>query len=380
MSIDALNHIDWDFPRATGTGDAIQSSHWFPGNYIGQIPSSLIQALSAPGDLIMDPFSGSGTTAVEALRLDRNVIASDRILACVMISAGKVALQNGALSKSLVERLLEQLVWRNLCATDAVGRRNEGASPELESWFAPSTLAQLRFLWQLVEKEIGLSKAALSLVFSDTLYACSSPGHATTASGNKRRHHWGWVADNVKPKQLVEHDAVAMFETRLLELAAANLMKRGGRAFVLCQDARTLAQPSSCVDMIVTSPPYVSMIDYTRANRLFYTWMGWNIDEQREQEIGARYKRQRRNAASDYVMQMKACWTEIHRVMKVGAYCALVIGESRKYPGTVDQTVADLESMMPRVWGPRHRVPSRRRVSDRASNPSVETLYVFQKS
>src|SRR5258708_32902500 len=49
--------------------------------YIGKlkssIASSLISQFSEPGDLLYDPFSGSGTVALEAWMAGRNVVATD---------------------------------------------------------------------------------------------------------------------------------------------------------------------------------------------------------------------------------------------------------------------------------------------------------------
>jgi len=43
----------------------------------GQLPRFFIRLLSGAGDVIYDPFSGRGTTAIEAALLGRNVIAND---------------------------------------------------------------------------------------------------------------------------------------------------------------------------------------------------------------------------------------------------------------------------------------------------------------
>ena len=42
-----------------------------------QLPGYFIEQLTCPGDLVYDPFSGRGTTAVEAALRGRNVIVND---------------------------------------------------------------------------------------------------------------------------------------------------------------------------------------------------------------------------------------------------------------------------------------------------------------
>ena len=43
-----------------------------------QAISTLIQWLTNPGDLILDPFSGSGTTALACKHLNRNFVAIEK--------------------------------------------------------------------------------------------------------------------------------------------------------------------------------------------------------------------------------------------------------------------------------------------------------------
>lgn len=47
---------------------------WYWGNFVPQIPFQLISRYTAPGDWVLDPFLGSGTTAMEAVKLNRNTL------------------------------------------------------------------------------------------------------------------------------------------------------------------------------------------------------------------------------------------------------------------------------------------------------------------
>ncbi|MEZ0394587.1 MAG: DNA methyltransferase [Desulfurococcaceae archaeon] len=64
----------WSFPDrgswATHRGD-------YRGNWAPQVARALILMYTEPGDLVVDPMSGSGTTCVEARLLGRNCIAVD---------------------------------------------------------------------------------------------------------------------------------------------------------------------------------------------------------------------------------------------------------------------------------------------------------------
>jgi site-specific DNA-methyltransferase (adenine-specific) len=51
---------------------------WHPAAFPEELPSRLIKLLTAPGQLIHDPFSGSGTTALAAKHLGRHFICVDK--------------------------------------------------------------------------------------------------------------------------------------------------------------------------------------------------------------------------------------------------------------------------------------------------------------
>ena len=397
--IHRLSRIDWNFPRTGNASTSLHALHWFPGNFIPQIPAALIQILSKQGDLVLDPFAGSGTTGVEAIRLGRRAIMSDRLSASVLICHAKLALLRGALGRQRCRDLMVRLTFEHECRTDRGGTHHEGSDPELSIWFAPDTLAQLRYLWTLVEAaSTPDERAVLTALFSDVLFDCASAGQAVTSTGKRRRHHWGWVADNVRPRLLVQHNAIAKFHHRLAQIDASGsglcllpLLSKSDSGMAACraslattlilqQDARRTSLPDEAVDLVATSPPYIGVIDYTHANRLLYKWMGWCVKSEREDEIGARFRRNRKNAVSEYIADMRLIRNELYRVLRPNAYCALVIGESKRFPGTLDQILADFCQCMRLVWGPVLRQPSRRRVSDAAAREPTEQIWVFQRS
>lgn len=49
-------------------------SGYYHGNFVPQIPRQLLSRYTKTGDFVLDPFSGSGTTLIEAQRMNRNSI------------------------------------------------------------------------------------------------------------------------------------------------------------------------------------------------------------------------------------------------------------------------------------------------------------------
>lgn len=379
MNIRQLDRIDWDFPKAGTAVGSVHSIHWFPGNYIPQIPAALIQVLSNPGDVVLDLFGGSGTTAIEALKLERNAIILDRVSACILITEAKLALLSSPLPRDVYSNILAELAFDHMCKSSQIGINGEGSNSNLSLWYDQDTLSQLRYIWLLIEKQSPEVKKILLAVFSNLLFTCASTNGSLTASGKPRRHHWGWVADNCRPKKLIYHNAIELFREKLIGLTEKMQHNISTVAKVLQQDARHMNLDNDSIDLVVTSPPYAGVIDYTHANRLLYMWMGWTIEDDRIDEIGARYRRNGKNALNEYMEDMRLCRDGIHRVLKRGAHCAIIIGESQKFPNTAKNVIELFSEIMPIVWGPKPRYMSRRRVSDRLANDPVELICVFSK-
>ncbi|WP_422445090.1 TRM11 family SAM-dependent methyltransferase [Thermoanaerobacterium sp. DL9XJH110] len=64
----------WSFPER---GKWCTHNSSFRGNFAPQIPRNLILKYSSPGDIILDPMVGGGTTLIEAKLLNRNAIGID---------------------------------------------------------------------------------------------------------------------------------------------------------------------------------------------------------------------------------------------------------------------------------------------------------------
>ena len=379
-----LESIDWNFSGSGTLEHSVHSLHWFPGNFIPEIPAFLVQILSRPGDLVLDPFCGSGTTGIEALLQGRRAILSDINRAGLQVAEGKLALLSGKETSTCLLRLAHALFWESVLQTQEVGRNGEGADPELLSWFDTSTLGQLRFIWKLINSvSEPRARSVANLLFSDVLFACAyTPGSRTT-SGKRRRHHWGWIADNVKPRSLVPHNAIAMFRERLFRATdVSDLLDFRGEASgsVHRWDARSLPLAESSVDVVICSPPYLNMIDYARANRLTYLWYGWPLEDDKRSEIGARFARSRKSGVEDYLAQIKMSFGEIARCLKPSGYCAVVIGVSRPQgERLLTLFLENATNGLRQIWGPKRRVSTRRRISDRNGTEPAEYLCVFQR-
>lgn len=64
----------WEYMTA---GDGTRLKHQHPATFPDRLPLDFIQCFCPPGGVVLDPFIGSGTTALAAIKLERNYIGID---------------------------------------------------------------------------------------------------------------------------------------------------------------------------------------------------------------------------------------------------------------------------------------------------------------
>ena len=88
---DAAKYMSiWRIPPTKNEG--------FPCSYPIELPRRLIEAFTDKGDVVLDPFSGSGTTAVAALQLGRKYIGFEISQEYVDIANNRISAETSQLS------------------------------------------------------------------------------------------------------------------------------------------------------------------------------------------------------------------------------------------------------------------------------------------
>jgi len=327
--VDSLDHIgDWGFRLSQN-----DNMHPYPGTFVYAIPASLITALGLRGEVVLDPFGGTGQTAVEAVKYGGTAITADvNSIACLAARAKTTFIS------------ADDRTWLRALREEDVRRYQPCKPPErdnIHKWFHPDTLAELCRLRRLIACQRGAAKKQfLEACFSAILPACT---------GRRGKQH-GWFADNTPlprgTKAPPYQNAMIEFLARIQRNLAAveelyAYLERDGRdpgrelscVRVIQVDAST-AEPSDygvepgTVAGVITSPPYLCMADYTLGQRLSYYWLRPDaLETDFAQEIGARRLRTRRgDPLKCYLESMAGFASGMAKVLKPGGFMGTVLG------------------------------------------------------
>ena len=354
-SLSALRDVlcaDLDFHGSNGR-HSTHGWHPFPAKFPPQLPGYLIEQLSQPGDMVLDPMFGSGTTILEAVRLHRNATGCDIDPLARLIAEAKLSRLNSVLALQfggmVVEKARSSLARQRPRLESALGQRFEGKTRAfVDYWFRPAQQLELIALLEAIESHAPPeTRQFLHMVFSSTIIAKSGGVSLARDLAHTRPHR---VMDK-KPACAFDE-----FAKRLKTVLAS-----GGRsespvdARILARGAQDTGLPAQSVDLVVTSPPYANnAIDYMRAHKFSLVWFGWKVEELtniRAQCLGhdAKTQRQWRDlpaqcestihrlssvdkhkaaALRRYFGEMSLVFAEMHRVLKPGKAAIVVVGSS----------------------------------------------------
>jgi DNA modification methylase len=262
--------------------------HSFAAKCPPQLVKYGLQYYSKPGEIVLDPMAGSGTTLVESYLMGRSAYGYDidplsRIIARVKCRplSDKVIEKAYVDVKERTERDLKLL--RSIILPSAV--RSRATPPDFTNrdyWFEPSVIDALSLLSFHIN-ETSMSPPArdfLWVAFSSLILAKNSVANARDIIHS--RHHY--FKHPNPPDVLTKLDArirvmrrqMAEFHDRCQRWPAVKVAVRSG-------DARSLSTNDETIDLIFTSPPYATALDYPRAHFLAVAWMqaalGITLDE-----------------------------------------------------------------------------------------------------
>ncbi len=274
--VERLLRADLRFHKADG-GHARHGVHAFAAKFPPQLPAWFIEGLTEPGDVVLDPFLGSGTTIVEAMRLNRQAMGIDIDPLAVLISRVKTFHLDSArildYGAAITDHARDALLHPNRLTQYVTARFPEEKDRQfVDYWFLPSTILELEALMEGIERIDAIAYRQFLLVVFSSIIVTKSGGVSMARDLAHSRPH--------KVATKVPKSAIDSFQKRLLKLAPALTSLDSAYEPVIQQgDIRQVDMVENSVDLIVTSPPYANAIDYVRANKFSLVWMGQSLRE-----------------------------------------------------------------------------------------------------
>lgn len=289
-----------------------------------QLPRFFIERLTGPGDVVHDPFMGRGTTPIEAALLDRTPSG------CDINPLSAILVEPRIDPPTLVE--LEAAVAR----LPALDTELPGLPEDLLVFFHPQTLRRIGNLRRhLVERaasgQLDRAERWMRMVATNRLTG-HSPGFFSvyTLPPNQATYVEAQRKINEKRNQVPpERDILAIItkKSRALmgQLDAASLGSLRRRApearLVTASADNTPAIPDASVTLVVTSPPFLDVVDYKTDNWLRCWFNGIDASNVKIWQL---------RKPADWSARMESVFREMHRILRPGGHVAFEVGEVRK--------------------------------------------------
>lgn len=314
-------------------GHSMHTMCSYHGMFPAKVAHYFIQKYSKPGDLVLDPFSGRGTTTLQARVEGRRTISNDLNPLAYVLSRAKSSPPSWTFLLEFVAEL------------EKAARRSRWTS-----WNAPNdirmlyhdrTLAQLCFVRErLLRKTFAewtreelMVAGALAGIMHGAHRRDGTSGYLSISMPNTFSMAPSYVEKFIREKNLVkiEQDVFEVLRDKLARLYLDDVSGPDGQTFA--EDASALLTASSVgsdsVDLIMTSPPYLQVVNYGTANWIRLWLLG--IDGvSRDGGAGRRTldaALDHRHNYDSYKSFMLRTMQGMRRVLKTDGVAVLVIGD-----------------------------------------------------
>jgi len=283
-------------------------THWiypYKGKFHPQMIRALLNIIGLKeGDTILDPFSGSGTTALESQLLGINFIGIDISPLCVV--QGRVKTESVYVIDE-IEKLKNKIL---ASVVDGLVKTDENYYKLLDTLTKDEKVKNFYVLARLL------------------------------AVSDKSRRNRDFVNSFIKNVNLMLASVKDYLQIKeKLNLKLGNIKIEVG-------DARNIKLQDNSVDGIITSPPYSIALDYVQNDIHSLIDLGYDVLKIRDSVIGVRGNG--KNRIELYNEDMKKSYKEMYRVLKPDRYAVIVIGNAT-YQGqeikTVEFTIEYMENI-----------------------------------
>ena len=384
LNIDDVSLAFHEVPERERTKH-VHRLHPYLGKFIPQLVGYFLSRFFEPGQSVLDPFSGSATTLVEASERGIDSVGIDVSEFNVMISRVKLADYDvDAVEEEVLDisRRTAEFSQREFSSKSGMKAREVtvGEGGYLETWFAPRSLKEILYFRSLIPEyehaellKVLLSRTARScrLVHHYDLATPKEPVRAPYACYK----HMGKTCEPVTTiiPRLRFYSADTVMRIRQFKEArrpAVSLVIQGDSRTVKLEDhlGSLERRGGEGLDGVFTSPPYVGNIDYHEQHRYAYELFG--IERRDELEIGPKARGKGERAKTEYARNMTESLLNVKDHLSRRAPVLLVANDRLGlYPSIFEEAGMRLERRFERPVEDR---------TERDKRPYSETVFVVR--
>ncbi len=340
-------------PEASQNAHSLHYAVPYADSFPAELPATFISKYTKRGSVVLDPFCGCGTTAIEAALQGRIPFASDANPLAVKIARAK-------LSPADITEVTLWLQMVNLARPVALDQYRKAFS----SFFELETFREILNLRALLSSRDDRVSAFVELITLGILHG-NSAGHLSAYSMSQvALSPTEQERLNVRRMQGPEYRALA---PRILRKAA--MLGRDGVPSILAQmakqgavhlrDARDLSYlQGGSVDLVVSAPPFPGSADQVSSNWLRLWLSGVEVEQVRRRVLEP-------TSVDEWLLFMNEVLLELARVVKGGGRAVLDLREIKS--GNTSSILLDeelrcmVERDLGRFWEPEftlvHRQP-----------------------
>jgi len=291
--------------------------------YIGKLKSTiaaeLISRYTNVGDLVLDPFSGSGTIPLESVLMGRRALSADISPYSKVLTTGKLtapATVNEALKHA-------EKIWKQSQLKPLPDLRKVPAW--VRAFFHPKTLKDIVRLVEACKETNNyfVLSCLLGILHHQRPGFLSFPSSHLVPYLRDKKYPIDLYPEMYQYREVLPRLKAKIIRTYKRPPNEKNTTAKGKHLF---KRVEKLTFPKQ-VDCMITSPPYMNMLDYSRDNRLRLWFLtGCNIKDRKQEAM---------NNKDAFIGGMQLLASKCSKVIKPGGYAILIVGDksrtSKKY-------------------------------------------------
>jgi DNA modification methylase len=320
----SLNWREQDLPEKERTKH-VHRLHPYLGKFVPQLAEIFLRKFKP--DTVCDPFCGSGTTLVEALSLGINSVGCDiSAFNCLLTKV-----KTDEYDLSLLEREIRDIIQKteamlNPSLFSKGAFEGKADNQYLRIWFSPNALRQLSCYRSLTSRY--KYRDVLKIILSRSARSARLTTHFDLDFPKEPQAEPYYCYKHDRTCQPAD-DALQFLKRYSLDtlkrIKEFSRIRSDAKVEIICGDARKVRFPK--MDAVITSPPYVGLIDYHEQHRYAYELLG--LPKNEEMEIGPAANGNSKKATEQYMDSIGQVFSNIRKSLKKGGVVVIVVNDKK---------------------------------------------------